>query len=541
MTWEAYELANMHVLRLCKEGRTIPPLDQSFFYRCCNAVCIDTKGERVVVKEDTDLDTTAQKFVEERSKVTYTPVTQKYMRPIMQVISKEMATASANMITSTFFRRFYRWMAHTLDCSTKYAGQICKYVWGDWMHVTSTDTFVTRARSLLPRATPLVAAHIHAFVPSMYVFQQSQSQTFSLLPHKGNFKTSFLTINTNTLRALLQMAGAKDLPDESSFLKSKALWWRRLFNVQQLETRNRTFAYEISTDGRSASVVMSKPKLEQVGECTSMTLPSLTHGVTVRSVDPGSRCLYTSTGIVYEGPGVRSEIASMKQCSGGEFYHKAGYTKTAGRERAWLQSAPSITDIIEDMPERRYGSYYKGRARMTYLWPRVDELMTHYGQGGYKNNRMTRRIGALRQLKKMCLDLTDGRTDKTTTIIGFGDWSATTHHKTNTPGPVKRFRRELSRVATVLDVDESYTSKTCSCCHEQKLCKMKCLGMRWVKKDRKRVKMVCNTTVHGVLHCTNSDCQGKTWDRDVNAARNILEIAMCQLLGWARPKCFAKQ
>jgi hypothetical protein len=549
VTLEALELANIHVLRMCRKGKAVPVLDQTFFYRCCNAVCVDESGDRVMVHADAELDETAKQLAARRAITDYQPVTQKHMRPILQVLSRDMATAAANMVRGTYYRRFYRWVRATLDCSSKYASRICGQVWEDDRHKPSADPFVMRARAMLPDA-PLNDRYIHLYVPQLYAFQRSSTSAFSLLPHKGNFKTSYLTINTNTLRALLLMAGVKEVPKEERFLQDKALWWRRMFDVRKLETSRRTFAYEVSTDGRGVSVVMTKPKRKATAACEPL-LPALAEGVTVRSVDPGARCLFTSAGITYHGQGEPSVAVPTRRCTGGEFYHKAGYTRAAQKEREWLQSTPEVAAAVKDVPQRRYKSVTDGITLLKYLWPRLAMMMDHYGAGRYKNTRMSRRIGAARQLTAMCRELVGEGKDKASVIIGFGDWSATTHHRTSTPGPARRFRRELARYATVVDVDESYTSKTCSCCHQQRLENMRCRSLCTVRAKKVktatgwsrevRTKEVRTVKVHGVLHCTNSDCQGKTWDRDLNAARNILEITMCRLLGWPRPRWFAKQ
>jgi hypothetical protein len=528
IAFEGFELANIHILRLCAEKKPISPLDQSFYYRCCNAVCVDKKGKRVVIKEDKELDKTAENYTKWRSSSSYEPIAKQQMRPIMQVLSRDMATCTSNMIQATFYSRFFKWIRNTLGCSTKYTKNICAQVWGDQQDNATQDPFIQRARSLIP-SFPLVDKHIHTYINPLYLFQRSSR--CSLLPHKGSFKTSFLTINTNTLRTLMLMAGIEGVPDESAFLQNKSLWWRRMFNVHKLETCTRSFAYEIATDGRSVSIVMSKPKKA----CSEANLPELTVGTNIWSLDPGARCIFTSTGIRYNGQGEPSTVLTTKKCTGREYYHKAGYTKTNKLERKWLLSDSKVQEALSDMPIRHYTSVHGGRQRLEYVWSKYELVSSHFGQRRYKNVRITRRINGLRQLRSMCLSLTEGSTDKKATIVGFGDWSATTHHRTSTPGPSKRFRNELARIATVVDVGEQYTSKTCSNCHLQCLENMRCQG------KCKKTKQVQKVKVHGVLHCTNSECKGKTWDRDINAARNILEITMCQLLGWPRPSCFAKQ
>ena len=44
VAFEAYLLANMHVLRLIQEKKPLPPLDQSFFKSCCVLVSKTIRG-----------------------------------------------------------------------------------------------------------------------------------------------------------------------------------------------------------------------------------------------------------------------------------------------------------------------------------------------------------------------------------------------------------------------------------------------------------------------------------------------------------------
>eukprot|EP00644_Phytophthora_capsici_P003431 jgi/Phyca11/116910/e_gw1.31.529.1 len=91
--------------------------------------------------------------------------------------------------------------------------------------------------------------------------------------------------------------------------------------------------------------------------------------------------------------------------------------------------------------------------------------------------------------------------------IAYGDWSRRDGLKGHATGPVKGFVKALKRRATVIPMDEYRTSITCSCCHKL----LKC--------------------TRNVLRCTNSRCKANFWNRDVNAARNMLELLRSGLKG----------
>jgi transposase len=95
----------------------------------------------------------------------------------------------------------------------------------------------------------------------------------------------------------------------------------------------------------------------------------------------------------------------------------------------------------------------------------------------------------------------------------------------------------------MMDVDECKSSVTCHCC-QQRLTNMKA---DTTKLDRRTgVREVRRSRVHKVLHCKPSDGDVETkrcmttWNRDINAAKNILMLGMHQVYGWERPSAFRR-
>jgi hypothetical protein len=98
--------------------------------------------------------------------------------------------------------------------------------------------------------------------------------------------------------------------------------------------------------------------------------------------------------------------------------------------------------------------------------------------------------------------------------------------------PVKGFARALQKRVTVVPMDEYKTSKLCSLCHHS-LEKARLLptnddGEFELRKNR------------NVLRCATSACRANFWNRDVNAARNILELLATRLMDLGRIAVFAR-
>jgi hypothetical protein len=124
-------------------------------------------------------------------------------------------------------------------------------------------------------------------------------------------------------------------------------------------------------------------------------------------------------------------------------------------------------------------------------------------------------------------------------IVGFGDWrgSIGSPISRKCTGPLQEIRRELKARPNVCmhEVDEAYSSKRCCCCHGDTV------NMRVVVKSETGKKKV-----HKVLHCKKSSMNGseircgRTFDRDFNAAQNMLFLTRTFIKGWPRPERFKR-
>jgi hypothetical protein len=176
--------------------------------------------------------------------------------------------------------------------------------------------------------------------------------------------------------------------------------------------------------------------------------------------------------------------------------------------------------------------------------------------------RFFRYVGKQKTIEKVC-DLIAPKAKKT--VVGFGNWSNQGYGISRScSGPVKEIRKCLSRRQNVLfkNVDERNTSCTCHGCF-QKLVNMKADSVVWRRVQNepsalidgapttttttfeKQKTVVKNVKVHKVLHCRNSvksassnvRC-GATWNRDVNAAKNLLLLLTTWMDGKERPAAF---
>lgn len=77
---------------------------------------------------------------------------------------------------------------------------------------------------------------------------------------KKGFECTHLKISNIGLRGLLKKTDLGGLPSNVMTFRTMAdIYWRRYFNFENYEIRNRRFADEILTDGKAVSIVLRKP------------------------------------------------------------------------------------------------------------------------------------------------------------------------------------------------------------------------------------------------------------------------------------------
>jgi len=112
--------------------------------------------------------------------------------------------------------------------------------------------------------------------------------------------------------------------------------------------------------------------------------------------------------------------------------------------------------------------------------------------------------------------------DKRTVPVPSWDWNNRAGIKGHPSAPVKGFARALQKRATVVPMDEYNTLE-----------KARLLATNDDGEFESRMN-------RNVLRCANSACRTNFWNRDVNAAHNILELLAARLMGLGRIAAFAQ-
>jgi len=156
-------------------------------------------------------------------------------------------------------------------------------------------------------------------------------------------------------------------------------------------------------------------------------------------------------------------------------------------------------------------------------WTRQWKHYTARWWGHQRFRQHIREQRALARIANRVLGPEDPRTGVRPRVAVFGDGIFPVSVKGIPPAPVTKVRDYLARFGRVVLVPEYNTSKTCSRC------------WRYMTRHAK---------IHATMHCNQSSdadpvkgCSW-TWDRDINAARNIADLFEAHMAGAPRPAVF---
>lgn len=577
---EAYLFANFHVMRCLADPafdvKTLPILDRNFYYRCLLAVSTSN------VRRDTlgtGLTASAAAFDALRPD----GYVKADLRPYNQAVadlSVQMATMACNNVWANVERIVVRYLRCKAPGLRRWWKKIVTVVAVDpkaslpsvfpstqpnaaeavrvaellrsWYPMPSKAQFNNRAHYamglFLRVLKELEASNAAANAePSEGKKKKPRkARLFNLLPMKGGFKTSYIPISSMTLMKLLSIGNLEPIKGDGRS-ENHAVLWRKHFNVNAVETRKARFDYRILTDGKGVSIQRRVLRPSATSECDCKSrLPKDCSSGECRLARAEASSLETGV-----DPGMTDIVTCAfsdgrtAAVSSAAFGQTAGYATSRRRVKAWNAQTDAATTAI---PPSKVGDLHAFEAHVRGYLAALPELLAHRFSRGYRSMRFFRYRGKQKAIEMVC-DVVAPR-DKLV-VVGFGDWSNNGSGISRPcSGPMKEIRQRLAARPNVLfkNVCEFRTSCTCNGCFE-KLVNMKADTVRFktAAGGTKERRVVEGNKVHKVLHCRNSvgsspskaRC-GATWNRDVNAAKNILLLLRKWVNGEQRPEVFCR-
>jgi hypothetical protein len=138
------------------------------------------------------------------------------------------------------------------------------------------------------------------------------------------------------------------------------------------------------------------------------------------------------------------------------------------------------------------------------LWPQIknaffDESLWYSKQ---RMRKFCKRQSAMEEVVSRITGTRDKQKQRQV-VVAYGDGDKNGTLRGTSPMMSSALFNKVRQSARVVVINEHNTSKLCSCCHQA------------MKQFRNQFRM---------KHCTNSDCIRNVWDRDINAAINILNL-----------------
>jgi hypothetical protein len=329
--------------------------------------------------------------------------------------------------------------------------------------------------------------------------------------------------------------------------------WKAMFNFKGLRAGSRVFAHSTRTDGISVSTLWKDLELfgstsDEEGEedsdaknkavlslddteDTPVPIISLENKRLI-GIDPGKKAIFTSVEALAPQNNQKTRYAK-KTCSGRQWLNDSGANRAQINRAKWAadveRSVPGYAAWLSGMPSTKVVTSADMLAHVSHLCRADMFQMLMHANGARKVRQQKRRNyikrqSALADITNRIVADEEAPNKKVVIVFGAAQFQCV--------GPVSKLRKSLKqheKVDTVVHFDEFRTSMLASCC-AHKICaeheaaptlkELEMKGVRGVEKQKDGSEKSVNE-LYSVRICQN--CR-TIWNRDVNAAINMLEL-----------------
>jgi hypothetical protein len=335
---------------------------------------------------------------------------------------------------------------------------------------------------------------------------------FTLAPI-SQLQVPYLLIDTDTFYTMLSHSVFRNaLPSSLKAFRSNELlhgnnnyrfWWHFVFRINKVTTARRTFAFSLATDGVGVSVNLKRPPdIQQLNDYgytydnPSQYVPlEINDTDMIVGIDPGRRFLYTAVRSSVED----QDFPQVLNCSNGRWQTISGARFSKRKADQWIDADENVKNVLLEMPSAKCSTVAQYGEYLEYILEHQDMLLQFYRIRKWRSKAWKVYIMKTKAYNVLCDEI--GLRNMNTTIIYGNGGMMFKHNSRGYPSaPSKRLFYELKkRYPRVRLQSEFRTSKLCSNCYES----------------------MEDTQLYGVKSCQNCFIE---WNRDVNAARNIMNI-----------------
>ncbi|DBA74950.1 TPA: hypothetical protein ACH3X1_010296 [Trebouxia sp. C0004] len=418
-------------------------------------------------------------------------------------------------------------------------------------------------------------AAVHTLLSAYCSTHETWPQDCRLTANSDVVQTlSNMCIIVYLLCRLLKAAG-EDVPSLATkeckrFTSLPDYWWSRFTNCigfsrwaapRSGRRRFHNFSDEVQTDGVSVSVLYFQPHPAQspVADTQSatrsrkrkrqqQTSAEWVRGLSDRNIgqaqrivglDPGRKSLFTAA--------IHSQAAadSLQQqrsfgstrtkystlsWSSGRWREASGINYRLNKTQLWLSQNCTLKAALEETPSAKVATVEMFTQHINYRMQHEVAALEHFGDRRHRQLRWRTFIKRQQAYSAICRSISAGSKD---TVVAYGDASfSSSCCKGNPSTPTVSLRRNLGYHCKVFDTDEFRTSRLCCAC------KTAMEGMPLPVTERGRRDH--GPESYSVRLCRNTECHRTLWNRDVNAAINILRLFLDWADGRAKPPEFCR-
>ena len=325
-------------------------------------------------------------------------------------------------------------------------------------------------------------------------------KTFSILP-VPNFQQKHVLIDSIGLYDILTSAEFI-YGNRNQHLADLDNFWNTHAHMNRATTRNRRFAFTISTDGVSVSVHLRRPSYpapqadrwgyRRQDEERIYVPVNIDQDDRVVGLDPGRKSLFGACW----GPNAEHTCTM----SNGQWQEMAGHHFSNHQHKKWRRQNPEIQRLISNVPTWKSVTHHQHAIHTTYVLGHLDQLLGFYRPPKYRRLRWKTYLRREKAYDKLTNQLAGG-VPHNHVVIGYGggrfDHASPGWAPTPRVGLFKHLRRKFWRTRLVCEHNTSQF-----CCRDDT--RLREFGNNWAS----RKCHFCNTI----------------WNRDVNAARNIRSV-----------------
>lgn len=336
--------------------------------------------------------------------------------------------------------------------------------------------------------------------------ERFKGRLFNLLPMKNGFTTSYIPISSMFFFDIVKRMRLSTHKSDGRGLSSdeNMALWSNFCCTKLVETKNRKFDGSFMTDGSVVSVLVTSKQVidsrhgsgesdvESINQAVQHAIDSGIYMVRYGGIDPGLTDVVT--GSFSDGTNV--------SYSGSRYYEKAKVKYSMRRTKVMNEETKSETDKLLSGVGSKTTSISKLESYLKDYLSVQRSLIEHRMTNKYRKLRFLRHISKQEAVKEIVDLLVGKESDKTLTVIGFGNWSCGSRCPISRKycGPHQLIRHEISKRwnALIRSIHEWGSSKVDSITFRE-LVNMKANTFRRTKDGK--YEKVLNQRIHKVLHC----------------------------------------